>query len=267
VFSFGDGIPNVLTLYQTAIPFKTMLGVTGIVTLLGALFSLGSLTLIFGAAWYYGTRAFGAERMPGWGGMPATYYRDALLIGLGGAAALLGLQRIVQVLSMHWFTVQQSAPAVFGADLDAVLPGVSVVGRTLRSALLWTGLVALAASFVAAALRSVALRIALLASAILALGGAQANWANGPDVAKKMVLAAIWVIAAWVGVRYAIRFNVLGCFVAAGALSLLGGASELLGQPEGSYRTNGYGVVLALLLLLAWPLLAWRMGTGKSGLA
>jgi hypothetical protein len=55
------------------------------------------------------------------------------------------------------------------------------------------------------------------------------------------------------------RFNLLGCFLVIVGTSLLGGALPLLQQPETFYRANGYLVLLALVLLLAWPFAAWRM--------
>jgi hypothetical protein len=56
------------------------------------------------------------------------------------------------------------------------------------------------------------------------------------------------------------RFNILGCFLIVAGSSLLGGASELLSQPDSFYRANGYAVLLALILLFAWPLMTWRRG-------
>jgi hypothetical protein len=56
------------------------------------------------------------------------------------------------------------------------------------------------------------------------------------------------------------RFNVPGCFLVVAGTSLLGGAAELLSQPDSFYRANGYAILLALLLLFAWPFLAWRRG-------
>jgi hypothetical protein len=94
---FGDFVQNALSSYRTAIPFKTMIGVTAISVLLGILFSYGFLTLLFGTAWYYGTRAFGEERIPGWTSMPGAYYRDAFFMGLGGAATCVGLEAIFEL--------------------------------------------------------------------------------------------------------------------------------------------------------------------------
>jgi len=67
------------------------------------------------------------------------------------------------------------------------------------------------------------------------------------------------------GVRRVIRFNVLGCLLIVVCIALMGAASQLLGQPDSFYRANGYAILSALVLLFAWPLVAWRMGdSGKA---
>jgi hypothetical protein len=48
-------------------------------------------------------------------------------------------------------------------------------------------------------------------------------------------------------------------------LSLLAAAAPLLGQPDAFYRTNGYAVIVMMLLLLAWPLSVWRMRASTTG--
>ena len=63
------------------------------------------------------------------------------------------------------------------------------------------------------------------------------------------------------GIRDVVRFNLLGCFLVIAVSALLGGAVELLSQPDSFYRSQGYWVVAALVLLLAWPLVAWRIGS------
>jgi hypothetical protein len=238
-----------------------MLGITAIGALLGALFSYGFLALLFGAAWYYGTRAFGEDRLPSWAGMPGTYYRDALFIGLGGTAAWAGLDAISKWIYQHWPSAQQAAAASFGANLDSAIPAVAIVGNALRGGLTLTALVALTAAFIASMIRPLWMRAGVFALAVWALGGFASNWSDPMDVIKKMVIGAMWIVVIDVTVRYVIRINVLGYFMISASLVLLAGAGELLGHPDHFYRVNGYAVLMALAALFAWPLLAWRRGT------
>jgi hypothetical protein len=65
-------------------------------------------------------------------------------------------------------------------------------------------------------------------------------------------------------VRYVVRFNVLGYFLILAGLALVGGGGEMLRQSDYFYRANGYGLILALLLLFAWPLVAWQRGGAQK---
>jgi hypothetical protein len=228
------------------------------------LFSYGFLTLLFGAAWYYGVRALGEERIPGWTGMPRTYYRDALFIGLGGTAAWVALDAIVKWANQHLPGAQAGAAANFGTNLDALFPAAAILGSAVRTGLTLTALVAITASFIASVIQTKWLRALIFVVAVFALGGFAANWHDPMDVAKKMVIAAVWIGVIDVTVRYLVRFNVLGYFLIVAGLFLLGGAGEMLGHPDYFYRTNGYGVLVALVILFGWPLVAWRGGRRKG---
>jgi hypothetical protein len=258
--AFGDFVQTALSNYKTAIPFKTMIGVTAISVLLGILFSYGFLTLLFGAAWYYGNQAFGEERIPGWTNMPRAYYRDALFIGLGGTAAWVALDAISKWANQHLPGAQAGAAANFGANLDAMFPAAAILGSAVRSGLTLTAVVAITASFIGSAIRPKWLRALIFVLAVFALGGFAANWHDPMDVAKKMVIAAVWIGFIDVAVRYLVRFNVLGYFLIVAGLFLLGGAGEMLRHPDYFYRANGYGVLVALVILFGWPLVAWRRG-------
>jgi hypothetical protein len=258
VVALGDFVQNALGNYRTAIPFKTMMGVTAISVLLGILFSFGVLTLLFGAAWYYGKRAFGEERIPGWTGMPRAYYRDALFIGLGGTTAWVALESIVSWASQHLPGAQAGAAANFGGNLDALFPVAAILGFSVRTGLGLTAVVAITAGFIVSAIQPKWLRAGVFVLAVAALGGFGANWHDPMDVAKKMVIAAVWIGVIDVAVRYVVRLNVLGYFLIIAGLFLLGGAGELLQHPDYFYRANGYGLILTLVVLFAWPLVTWR---------
>ena len=258
VFLLGNRVPTALNAYNTAIPLKVMFGGIAAGALLGAPLYFSGIALLFGIAWYYAKRAFGEDRLPSWAGMPGSYYRDALWIGLAGAASLLGLERLLAVASTHWPTVHRSLEASFGLDFDALLPAASILGGTVLRGLLLTGLVTATAAFVAAQVRQPGLRLLLLLVGALALTGG--TWGSPNDLAKQFLARLILLSFIVFGVRQVMRFNVLGCILVIAGTSLLGGALELLSQPDSFYRANGYAVLLALVLLFAWPFAAWRMG-------
>jgi len=220
--------------------------------------------LLFGLAWYYGSRAFGESRLPSWSKLPMAYYRDALCIGLGGAGGLIGLERVLSAASAHWPSVHRSIGAAFGQDYDAILPAGSILGWSLLHSLLMTGLVVAVASFVAAKVHNPILRIVLLLAGSLSLVGG--NWGSPADFVQRLLAQFIVLSIVALGVRYIVGFNILGCFLVVAATSLLGGASELLSQPDSFYRGNGYGVLAGLALFFAWPFVAWRM-SGPANIA
>jgi membrane protease YdiL (CAAX protease family) len=261
-FAVGDRIAQAFNAYDTAIPLKTMYGVMGISALLGGPFSFGMIAAVFGIAWFYAKRAFGEESIPGWRGMPGAYYRDAFLIGLGGAAAILGMRTLVQVAGQHWPTAHRAVEASLGGNFAAVLPGAAAVSGMVNHGLLYTGLIALVAAFAAGVLRGWWLRVLAFVLVSLALVGG--NWGSAGDLGKQwaavaVLLGVIVCLVRWVG-----RFNVLGCFLVVGTLELVEHAAELLGQGDGFYRANGYFVVGALVVMLVWPLMAWRMAPASG---
>jgi hypothetical protein len=188
--------------------------------------------------------------------MPPAYYRDALWIGLGGAAALVGLNRLVGVAAAHWPTAHRAIEASFGGDFDATLPAASIFGTTLIRGLMLTGLIALLASFVAAFIKQPWLRILLFLGVALSMVGN--NWGTPADYAKQFLAAAIPLAVIVFGVVRVVRFNMLAYFLIVAALALVGGAGNLIAQPDGFYRANGYVVLLILAALLVWPLVAAR---------
>jgi hypothetical protein len=54
-----------------------------------------------------------------------------------------------------------------------------------------------------------------------------------------------------------VRLNLLGYFLVLAIPAILLGAVEMLGQPNGFYRTQGYLCLGALAVLVAWPLAGW----------
>jgi membrane protease YdiL (CAAX protease family) len=264
VVGFGNRLQYFLNSYQTAIPFKTMMGGIAIGLLVGAVFYPGGLAALFGIAAYFSNRAFGEERLPVGRPMPGVYYRDALWIGVCGTVGFLGLRRLLEFLSMHWQTVHRSLPFSLGQNFDAVLPAGAILGGALVSSLFLTGVVGFVAAFVASILRARWLRFATFLLGAMYLTGS--GWENGIDFAKQFLAEAILLGVIVFAIRRVVRFNMLGCLLVVALLTLLAGAAQLLGQADASYRANGYAVVLMMILLLAWPLAVWRMRAASGGL-
>jgi len=253
---FGNRIPTLLANYPTTVPLRFVFGSAAIGIFLGGALLLGALTVLFGLAWSFAARTFGEEQLPSWLDMPADYYRDAFWIGLGGSGLLIGLRYLLDFASAWWPTLHRGLPAGFGGNYDAIFPGVGVIGGTILHALLITAILALGGAFLGAELRVRWLRLVLFlavaASFVLSYGSAA-------DFLKQFLFSAILLAVVVFGIRRVVRFNLLGLFLVAACTALLGAAGELVTQPDTFYRTNGYVILLALVLLLAWPLVTWRL--------
>jgi membrane protease YdiL (CAAX protease family) len=254
--ALGRAIAIMLSNYQTAIPLKTTFGVAAIGLLLGGPLYVAGVALLFGLAWYFASKAFGQDRLPNWKGMPAPYYRDTFCIALGGSGALIALSRLFAAFETVWPTMHRGTGASFGQNYDAILPAASVIGSAVLRSLYVTGAIAVIGSFIAAQVKQPILRVLVLIFAALALVGG--NWGDPADFAKQFVMRLIWVAALAAGVRWVMRFNILGGFLVVACMLLLGAAVDLLAQPNPFYRANGIALVAGLVLLLGWPLLAWR---------
>jgi len=260
-FLLGRGIPALLAQYPTSMPMRLFLATSGVGIFILAVLVLGGVVLLFGLAWHFAARAYGEDAMPSWFAMPGVYYRDAFLIGACGTAALIGLEKLLAVISEHWFTVHRGTPASFGDSFDAILPAATILGSILMRALFYTGIFALAAAFLGAELRVRWLRLLLFLALAAAL---VSGWGNGADFLKKFLVSCVLLGFAVFGIRWVARFNLLGWFLVAACVGLVGGASQLLTQPNTFYRTEGYIVVAAIIALLGWPMLAWRLSGSKT---
>ena len=255
-FFLGRGIPGLLSGYQTSMPMRLFVGTVGVgVFLLGAM-GLGLLTLAFGLAWSFGSRAFGEEQLPTWFAMPANYYRDAFWIAVGGSALLIGVRRILDFASVWWPTQHRELPADFGAFFDALFPGAGLIGGSLFHGLFAVAFLGLAAAFISAELRARWLRLFLFFAVAAAMVG---SWGSLGDFLKQFMAGSVLLAIAVFGIRRVVRFNILGLFLIAVCTALLGSASTLLAQPNTLYRRNGYLLLFANLVLLAWPLILWRL--------
>jgi hypothetical protein len=260
-FALGNGIPDTFMEYPTAYPWKIFVaGIALRILILGTVI-LGGLVLLYGLAWHFAALAFGEKRVPTWLGMPAEYYRDAFWIGLSGSAILVGLRRFFDVASNWWPTVQRGLPAHTGTSFSALYPAALILCGALLAALSFTGILGLASSLLGSEVRVRWLRLALF---FVIAGAFLPDWGSAADFLKHFLMNVIVLAFLVFGVQRVVRFNMLGCLLVFASTAFLGGMVELTAQADPFYRMQGYIVLGALVLLLAWPLLMWRMQIGNE---
>ncbi len=257
---FVNASPQYWSLYDTKLPLKIYLGTVGIGLALGSVLLYTVTFFLFGLAWFFLSRAFGKDRLPQWTGMPAAYYRDAFCIALCGAAAWIGLQRL-QFLVWRTPPLQHSVAAAVPSILDARWPGVSAIASAVILTFLLTALLCLVAGFFADCVRSGWLRAALMIGfAVLAAE----DYASAGSFARGAGFTLLTLVVIALGVTQLARFNLMGYFLLILLLALAQGGSQLLQQPNSFFHSNGYTVVAFAVILLAWPLIAWRRAAGQT---
>ncbi|HET9400960.1 MAG TPA: hypothetical protein VFO34_08420, partial [Candidatus Acidoferrales bacterium] len=205
------------------------------------------------------------ESLPGWSGMPAAYYRDALVIGVFATLAWLGISRFDYLISAVWKTRNVLWDAVQPGGLDANSPAVQAIAHSVMRGIVYCAMVAALAGLIAVYIKPTWLRAALVLGAALTYvsdpGGAA-------DFARQFVIGLIAVTIIWWAIVRVLRFNLLGYFLIFANLTLLGFGSELYVQPNSALRRAGVISFAALAVMLLWPLVAWRRsGTGAIPIA
>ncbi|HEU0369599.1 MAG TPA: hypothetical protein VFR42_10330, partial [Candidatus Acidoferrum sp.] len=82
-------------------------------------------------------------------------------------------------------------------------------------------------------------------------------WGSPADFVKQWLAQIIFLAVAVIGIAKVVRLNLLGYFLVLALPTLVMGAQELLSQPSGFYRQQGYLVMALLVMLLVWPLAQW----------
>jgi membrane protease YdiL (CAAX protease family) len=258
---FGNELPIYFSQYRTESPLKIYQAALVIAVFIRSALIAGGLVFLFGMSWFFGARAFGEEQLPSWVGMPGKYYRDAFWIGLGGSGALIAFRRVVDFISAWWPTPHRGSPSSIGSMFDAIYPGIGVLSGVLLYALFVVGMLLVAGACLGSEMRVRWLRLLLF----FAVAGAFVlNWGSAADFLKQYLTTCLFLgVVVW-GIRGIVRFNMLGLFLVVAGTSLLAAAAEFLAQPDTFYRINGYVLVCAIIVLLAWPLLSWRLAGGSA---
>jgi hypothetical protein len=256
-----DAFPILLSQYPTEVPLTRFLLILGIGQLLSLALIYSGLFLLFGLAWFFLARVYGEERLPTWRGMPASYYRDAFVLALAGIGFWAGFGRLRILLERAWPTDGFALSPSLVQGLDRTLPAASFIASSVTTGLLVAGMIGLFGAFMRAYLPRRILQIGMLMlAAVLMLGRS----GGAADSTKSYLWAAATLLVLWLGVMYFFQFNLMAYFVMAGGLALSSVAVQLIRQPAEFYRWNGYAVIAALVMLLAWPLVAWRRAGGAG---
>jgi hypothetical protein len=261
VVTFVNRAPQLVTNYPTAWPLATFY-VTLIISLVFVVaLYLAAAFLLLGLSWFFLARVFGRENLPGWSGMPARYYRDALWVAVFGTAALAGLSRLPGLFA-RWPLLRHALAAAVPGGLDAVNPALSAMAASTWGSFFAVGAVALATGLIALFIRpfwmraALAILIAVLLATNLATPGAFFR-----DAAFRLLMIAV----VWLGVTRVVRFNLMGYFLLSAMIVLVPAAVELLQQPNSHFHANGYALMAFAFALLLWPLLEWRRGNASPG--
>jgi hypothetical protein len=246
--------PELLMNYTTAWPLATFYTTLGIGMLfIAAMYASGGVILL-GFAWFFMERAFGPGCIPSWRNTSASYFRDAVCLGIFGSAALMGLTRI-PALFARWPLMHHSLEASAPEGLDVLNPAVGGVGSAIVAAFLIVGALGIVAGLVATYIRPAWMRAALLTLLAVLL---TTNVATPSAFFREAAFHLLAITAIWFGITRLARFNVLGYFLIAAMVSTAVPAAELLRQPSPYFRANGIAVCAAALALVTWPLLRRR---------
>jgi hypothetical protein len=143
-------------------------------------------------------------------------------------------------------------------NLDLLSPAGGVMAAGILRSFLITGMVAIAVALIAQYIRSRWERVALVI--LVAMLFATNAATRGTFLQETSFQLGVFA-AAWLAVKHAFRFNMLGYFLLAAMTALIPDAVELVRQPNAYFRGNAYAVFAFAAALLAWPLVSWLRNT------
>ncbi len=248
--------PQLLLNYTTAWPLATYYVILFISMIFVAGIYMAGAVILLGLSWFFLERAFGPGHIQAWREAKAEYFRDAFLLALFGSAAVMGLSRL-PALFARWPLLRHSLGASVPENLDLLNPAVGTLASSIAASFLTVALLGLVVGLIAAYIRPVWMRAALMIvyAALMAT-----NVATPGAFFREAAFQLVAVSAIWYGVTRIARFNVMGYFLLAALITLLPAAIDLLQQPNPYLHANGYAVIAFALAILAWPLMRWQRG-------
>ena len=127
--------------------------------------------------------------------------------------------------------------------------------KMIAKQFLITGMVAIAVALIAEYIRPQWERAAFVVLVALLLA---TNAATLGTFLREAAFHVVVFAAAWLAVKYVLRFNVLGYFLLAVMTVLIPEGIDLITQPNVYFRGNAYAVIVFAIALVAWPLVSWR---------
>lgn len=257
-------LPVTLHSYLTQVPLKIFYATLGIGFALGPVILFACIAFLFGLAHFFWTQAARGDELPRWLGMPATYYRDALLVATAGSAGYAGFEKLLSLVTRVWPTLHERLTAAIPTGFDSLSPAAQAVASSVYDSLLSAAGIAVLSGFIAVRMKPLWLRLSLWVVATIAMMN---GWGSPGDFAQQFLIHAATILVFWWGVTKIVRFNLLGYFLLMATLMLFGEGTALLRQPNSYLHHNGVMVLSALLLLLLWPLVAWRRALNSRSLS
>lgn len=251
---FATLVPQLLLTYPTEEPLATFIGTLLIGQGLGAALFYSATIFLLGLATYFVVRGYGADRLPLSRALSGSYYRDAVLVMLGGWCVFAGLSRLRDLVAQIWPVARNPFSASVPAGLAANWPALSALANSVIDSFLAVGIIVLVLGFAALYLRQLWIQALLLAS--LAIFSVP-RWGSRGDFVQSAVLGFLELAIIWWGARYVARLNLLGYFLLAMLLALSPAIGDLIRQPNTFYRTNGAILIAAVAFLLILPLVWW----------
>jgi hypothetical protein len=154
-----------------------------------------------------------------------------------------------------WPVARRSLPAAAPDVLDAGQPSIYAIALAVPRSYFGVGGLALVLGFASWYVRRAWQQTALL---LVAAALMVPQWGSTADFLQSAGLTFVSLAVIWWGARKVVRFNLFGYFLAVALLLLAGPALDLLRQPNSFFRANGWALAASGVVLLLWPLMAWR---------